>query len=75
MARYKIYYLTTNNKIYKDTVLSKDALEVCIKHYEEMKFKWSYNRKDLVKKLKAIRKEQKIAWKKIKKWLCEKINF
>lgn len=67
MKRYKIYFLTTDNKIYKDTVLAKDALNICIKCYEQMNFKWSYNKKDLIKKLKVIKKEQRKAWKKIKK--------
>ena len=66
MTKYKIYYLTTDNKIYKETVLSKGALNVCIKTYEQMNFKWSYNRNDLIKKLKALKKEQRLAWRKIK---------
>lgn len=70
----KIYYLTTDNKIYKE-VVSEDDLKSCIKYYEGLDFKWSYNRKDLVKKLRAMRKEQRNAWKKLKKCLREKNNF
>jgi len=63
-----IYYLTFDNKIHKAISVDKNSESAIIESLTKLNIKYySYKKKNIIKKKKEIIKEQRLAWKKLKK--------